>query len=100
VELPGGFRPRLQIVTAADLIEGVNLGVHAVLNTVSGAVEAKKVAAKKRVSPKKLDPRQKNMMLPLQGGMSRDAPRGKTLHLSLEQTETKTGRAKRSRKAS
>lgn len=99
VELPGGKRPRLQIVTAADLIAGPNLGIHAVLNTVSGAAEAKKAASRKQKVPKKPDMRQKNMMLPLKGGASRDAPRGKTLQLPLDQADAGAAKTTRSKRA-
>src|SRR5690606_37765670 len=100
VELPGGKRPKVQIITAADLIAGPNLGIYAVLDTVSGAAEARKVAGKKQAKPKKLDARQKNMMLPLKGGVSRDAPRGKTLQLPLDKFEASRGKGGRSRRAS
>lgn len=49
IELPGGARPRIQIVTVRDLIAGPNLGILTELNTVRAAQEAK--AVKRRKAP-------------------------------------------------
>jgi DNA modification methylase len=50
IELPGGPRPRIQIVTVRDLIAGPNLGILTELNTVRTAQEAKAV---RRTKPPK-----------------------------------------------
>ena len=44
IDLPGGNRPRLQIVTVADLIAGPNLGIVTTLNTIQAAEVARTVS--------------------------------------------------------
>lgn len=46
-ELPGGDRPRIQIVTVRDLIAGPNLGLLTTLNTIDAAEAARKEARKR-----------------------------------------------------
>lgn len=41
IELPGGIRPRIQIVTLADLLAGPNLGIVTNLNMVQAAAAAR-----------------------------------------------------------
>jgi site-specific DNA-methyltransferase (adenine-specific) len=48
IELPGGERARVQIVTVKDLIAGPNLGILTELNTVHAAREARIVQRSKR----------------------------------------------------
>jgi site-specific DNA-methyltransferase (adenine-specific) len=47
IELPGGVRPRIQIVTLDDLLAGPNLGIITNLNTVQAAVAARAEDRKK-----------------------------------------------------
>lgn len=47
VNLPGGPRPKIQIVTVADLIAGPNVGILTQLNTIAAAEAAKAQARKK-----------------------------------------------------
>lgn len=47
VDLPGGNRSRLQIVTVAELIAGPNTGIVTQLNTITSAQAAKALARKK-----------------------------------------------------
>lgn len=47
IELPGGERPRIQIVTVRDLVGGPNLGILTELNTVRASQEARAVQRKK-----------------------------------------------------
>lgn len=47
VELPGGNRPKVQIVTVGELLTGPNLGLPTALNTVT-AVQAARAAARKK----------------------------------------------------
>jgi site-specific DNA-methyltransferase (adenine-specific) len=57
VELPGGDRPKVQIVTVHDLIVGPDLGLPTALNTIDAAEAARKRARQKppkRPSPEKL----------------------------------------------
>ncbi len=95
VELPGGDRPRIRIVTVEELLAGANLGLTVVLDSVSSASEAKRVQAKRQRKTKSADPKQKSMMLPLKGGRSHDAPHGKSLELPLEEAATGRKRAGR-----
>ena len=48
IELPGGSRSKIQIVTVADLINGPDLGILTVLSTVGATIAAK---AKARMKP-------------------------------------------------
>lgn len=48
IDLPGGNRAKIQIVTLADLLRGPNLGILTELNTIAAAREAKKAHTKKR----------------------------------------------------
>jgi site-specific DNA-methyltransferase (adenine-specific) len=50
IELPGGIRPRIQIVTLDDLLSGPNLGIVTNLNIVQAAAAAK---ANDRKKPKR-----------------------------------------------
>jgi site-specific DNA-methyltransferase (adenine-specific) len=57
VELPGGDRPKIQIVTVHDLIAGPNLGIPTALNTIAAAQAATRQARKqppKRPTPDQL----------------------------------------------
>jgi site-specific DNA-methyltransferase (adenine-specific) len=63
IELPGGPRPRIQIVTVRDLIAGPNLGILTELNTVRAAQEAK--AVKRRKAPEPPTPEQLRKEPPL-----------------------------------
>jgi site-specific DNA-methyltransferase (adenine-specific) len=63
VELPGGKRPRIQIVTVRDLIAGPNLGILTELNTIRAAQEAK--AVKRRPKPKAPTPEELRRQPPL-----------------------------------
>lgn len=75
VTLPGGSRPRIQIVTIADLISGPSLGILTELNTVTSAEEARIVSRRvpKKISPQELQ-KQPQFKLPLSGGMKAKAP--------------------------
>lgn len=48
IELPGGTRPRIQIVTVKELLSGPNLGILTELNAVRAAQEAKAVQRKRK----------------------------------------------------
>lgn len=63
IELPGGSRPRIQIVTVKDLIAGPNLGILTELNAVRAAQEAKSVQRKRK--PKAPTPEQLRRQPPL-----------------------------------
>lgn len=63
IELPGGTRPRIQIVTAAELIAGPNLGILTELNAVRAKQEAK--AVQRRRKPKRPTPEQLRREPPL-----------------------------------
>lgn len=57
VDLPGGDRPKIQIVTVHDLIVGPDLGIPTALNTIDAAEAARKEARRKppkRPSPERL----------------------------------------------
>lgn len=57
VDLPGGDRPKIQIITAHDLIVGPDLGIPTALNTIDAAEAARKQARRKppkRPSPERL----------------------------------------------
>ena len=94
VDLSGGNLPRIRIVTVEELLKGVKLGLTVVLDSISSASEAKRVQAKRQRKAKPGDPKQKNMMLPLKGGKSLGAPRGKSLELPLDDAVTKPRRSK------
>lgn len=75
IDLPGGNRPRIQIVTLADLLAGPNLGIVTHLNTVQAAVAAK---AESRKRPKPAPSaeeirREPSLKLPIPGGRKADA---------------------------
>jgi site-specific DNA-methyltransferase (adenine-specific) len=77
IELPGGSRPRIQIVTVRDLISGPNLGILTELNTVRAAQEAK--AVKRRKAPKAPTPEQLRREpplppMPIRGGKKDQVP--------------------------
>jgi len=94
VDLSGGNLPRIRIVTVEELLKGVKLGLTVVLDSISSASEAKRVQAKRQRKAKPGDPKQKNMMLPLKGGKSLGASRGKSLELPLDDAVTKPRRSK------
>lgn len=78
IELPGGVRPRIQIVTLKELLTGPNLGIITNLNAVQAAAAARAQARKKaethptpeeiRTSP--------SFKLPISGGRRSDARSG------------------------
>jgi site-specific DNA-methyltransferase (adenine-specific) len=75
LELPGGSRPRIQIVTASDLIAGPNLGILTELNTVRAAQEAKVVRRKKVKRPTHEELRREPQLPPMSiegGGKPKD----------------------------
>jgi site-specific DNA-methyltransferase (adenine-specific) len=47
IELPGGIRPRIQLVTLDNLLTGPNLGVITNLNTVQASIAARAESRKK-----------------------------------------------------
>jgi site-specific DNA-methyltransferase (adenine-specific) len=63
IELPGGGRPRIQIVTVKDLILGPNLGILTELNAIRAAQEARVV--QRRRKPKRLTPEELRREPPL-----------------------------------
>lgn len=74
IDLPGGNRPRLQIVTVADLIAGPDLGIVTGLNIIQAAEAARSVGRKKRKAPTPQEiRRQPPLKLPLKGGRAKDA---------------------------
>jgi site-specific DNA-methyltransferase (adenine-specific) len=71
IELPGGSRPKIQIVTVADLFAGPNLGILTELSVVEAARAARKEARKrlpKRPSPEELRNRPPLPPMPIAGG--------------------------------
>jgi DNA modification methylase len=71
IELPGGTRSRVQIITAKDLISGPNLGILTQLNTIAAAQAARAVSRKRPPSkPSPQDLRREPPLPPmaLQGG--------------------------------
>jgi len=71
VELPGGSRPKIQIVTAAGLIAGPNLGILTELNTIRAAREAKAIQRKpkaKRPTSEDLRRQPELPPMPITGG--------------------------------
>lgn len=71
IELAGGERARIQIVTVKDLIAGPNLGILTELNTVRAAQEARITQRKKvpkRPTPEQLRKEPPLPPMPLKGG--------------------------------
>jgi len=64
IELPGGTRPRVQILTVKDLISGPNLGILTELNAVRAAQEAKAVQRKRKPKTPTADQLRKEPPLP------------------------------------
>ncbi|RUZ76908.1 modification methylase EcaI [Mesorhizobium sp. M7A.F.Ca.US.006.01.1.1] len=98
IELPGGERPRIQIVTVHDLIEGPNLGILTELNAVRATQEARVV--QRKAPPKKPTPEEirssPSFKLPLKGGRSKDQQKDLPLGepLLIPQTEIRIRRRK------
>jgi site-specific DNA-methyltransferase (adenine-specific) len=76
VELPGGPRPRIQIVTVRDLIAGPNLGILTELNTVRAAQEAKAAKRRKAKPPTPEELRRQPQLppMPIKGGKKDQVP--------------------------
>lgn len=74
IDLPGGDRPRIQIVTAAELVAGPNLGIVTGLNIIQAveATRAQKRTRKRMPTPQELR-RQPRMKLPITGGLAKGA---------------------------
>ncbi|MBN9454253.1 MAG: restriction endonuclease [Bosea sp.] len=71
IELPGGERPRIQIVTVKDLITGPNLGILTELNTVRATQEARAVQRKRparKPTPEELRREPPLPPMPITGG--------------------------------
>lgn len=71
IELPGGERPRIQIVTVKDLISGPNLGILTEMNTVQATHEARAVQRRKaprRPTPEELRREPPLPPMPIPGG--------------------------------
>ena len=76
VQLPGGDRPRIQIVTVTDLVGRANLGILTALNTVTAAQAAKTLSRKKppaRPSAEQLRREPPLPPMPLAGGRANAA---------------------------
>jgi site-specific DNA-methyltransferase (adenine-specific) len=58
VELPGGDRPRIQIVTAKDLVAGPDLGITTALDVIGAADAARNEARRQQKSLRKPTPAQ------------------------------------------
>lgn len=91
VDLPGGRRPRLVIVTVEDLLAGVDLGVP----TALGLDAARKEAGVKRRGVKETDKRQRNLLLPVAGGKANEQLQ--SLTDKVMPMAGRTGRGKRQR---
>lgn len=77
IELPGGPRPKIQIVTVRDLITGPNLGILTELNTVRAAQEAKAAMRRKpakRPTPEQLRREPPLPPMPITGGKKDQVP--------------------------
>lgn len=71
VELPGGKRTKIQIVTARELVEEPNLGIPTVLNTITSAQHARAVARRQppsRPTAEQLRREPEFPPMPLKGG--------------------------------
>lgn len=71
IELPGGTRSRIQIVTAAELVHGANLGILTQLNTIAAAQAARANSRKKpatKPSPQDLRREPPLPPMPIAGG--------------------------------
>jgi site-specific DNA-methyltransferase (adenine-specific) len=78
IDLPGGQRPRIQIVTIKDLIAGPNLGILTELNTITAAREARAIKRKKptrRPTPEELRRQPPLPPMPITGGLRKDVQR-------------------------
>jgi site-specific DNA-methyltransferase (adenine-specific) len=97
VELPGGERPRIQIVTVRDLFEGPNLGILTELNAVRATQEARAVqrnASKRKPSQEELR-RAPSFKLPISGGLAKDGQKDLRLNERLQTPHEQSRRAKR-----
>lgn len=74
IDLPGGSRSKIQIVTAEDLVAGPNLGIVTTLNIIRAAEAGRNVQKQKARRPARRDPKQRHFMLPLDGGQSENPP--------------------------
>lgn len=77
VDLPGGNRPRIQIVTVSELIAGPDLGLPTALDSIGAAEAAKSEArrqqrAKKKPTPAELRQQPPLPPMPLRGGKQSD----------------------------
>lgn len=77
IVLPGGERPRIQIVTAKDLIVGANLGILTELDTVTSTHAAR--AAQRRPAPKRPTAEELRREpplppMPISGGQAKQQP--------------------------
>jgi site-specific DNA-methyltransferase (adenine-specific) len=77
IELPGGIRPRIQIVTLSDLLAGPNLGVVTNLNIIQATAAAKEKARKRpQRIPTPAEIRESpSFKLPISGGKQKSAQR-------------------------
>jgi site-specific DNA-methyltransferase (adenine-specific) len=75
VDLPGGKRPRIQIVTLKDLLAGPNLGILTTLDAVQAADEARRLARRPKAgeTPEEMR-RQPRFKYPIKGGRSKELP--------------------------
>ena len=99
IDLPGGNRPRIQIVTVPELISGPNLGIITTLNTIQAA-EAVRAASRVRKKRKKKPTaaelrRQPQIPLPIKGGRAKEQQQPLPLNDPLLVPTPKTPRRNR-----
>jgi site-specific DNA-methyltransferase (adenine-specific) len=77
IELPGGVRPRIQVVTLADLLAGPNLGIITNLNTIQAAAAAREKSRERPKAPPTPDEirTSPSFKLPISGGRQRSSQR-------------------------
>jgi DNA modification methylase len=77
IELPGGVRPRIQVVTLADLLAGPNLGIITNLNTIQAAAAARVKSRERPKAPPTPDEirTSPSFKLPISGGRQRSSQR-------------------------
>jgi DNA modification methylase len=97
IELPGGIRPRIQVVTLRDLLAGPNLGILTGLNIVQAATAARTESRRRPKVPTPAEIReQPPFKLPISGGKQvstqRDLPMDEPLLVPPQGRRIRGGR--------
>jgi site-specific DNA-methyltransferase (adenine-specific) len=85
VDLPGGDRPKIQIVTVAELISGPDLGISTALDSIAAAEESKREARRQQQAKKKPSPADLRRHPPLPPMPLRGGKRANQVPLDLEE---------------